>query len=130
MQRSTEFYKRLGFSGTLIDFKDYYEPMHPWFSGSPPRQHLRMVMSPNGGWLEPVEHDPPSADMRGEWGHVGAMDFGVGVRDLDLAVERLGAAGVEFLSQPQTIEVDGGVWRYVYVKEPDGNYASLCEARY
>ena len=52
------------------------------------------------------------------------------VRDLDLAVRGLSAVGVEFVSEPQTIDVDGGLWRYAYRKEPDGNYTALCEARY
>lgn len=52
------------------------------------------------------------------------------VRDLDLAVRGLSAVGVEFVFEPQTIGVDGGLWRYACRKEPDGNYAALCEARY
>jgi catechol 2,3-dioxygenase-like lactoylglutathione lyase family enzyme len=130
MERSCSFYRQLGFTGNLFDLDDYYEPMHPWFAGPPPRQHLRMLMGPHGGWIEPVQHEPPSPDMRGEWGHVGAMDFGLGVRDLDVAMRRMSDAGVEFLSPPQTIAVDDGSWRYAYFREPDGNYASLCEARF
>ena len=130
MQASIEFYRHLGFVGTLMEMDDYNEPMHPWYPGPPPRQHLVIRMSPYGGWLELVQLDPPSPDMRGDWGHLGAMDFGIGVRDLDLAVDRLRAAGVEFASEPRTIAVDGGSWRYAYMKEPDGNYAALCEARY
>jgi catechol 2,3-dioxygenase-like lactoylglutathione lyase family enzyme len=128
--RSVEFYRRLGFVGTLMEMDDYNEPMHPWYPGPPPRQHLVILMTPYGGWLEFVQLDPPSADMRGDWGHLGAMDFGIGVRDLDLAVDRLRATGVEFTSEPQTIAVGGGAWRYAYMKDPDGNYAALCEARY
>ena len=130
IEHTVEFYRRLGFSGILFDIDGQYEPMDPWYSGSPPRQHMMMLMSPHGAWVEPVQHDPPSPDMRGEWGHLGAMDFGLGVRDLDLAVKRLGGGGMEFLSEPQTVEVDGGSWRYAYIREPDGNYAALCESRY
>lgn len=131
LERSIGFYRRLGFTGGFrVMDGDYNETMRSWYSAPAPRQHVMLLMSPIGGWLEPVQLDPPSADMRGHWGHLGAMDFGIGVRDLDRAVETQRASGVEFLCEPQTIAVDGGSWRYAYMKEPDGNYAALCEARY
>ena len=91
---------------------------------------LATLFNPYGAGLEPVQHDPPSPDMRGDWGHVGPMEFGVGVTNLDGALEQLAADGIETHSGPQTIEVDGGTWRYAYVVDPDGLYVYLTEGRY
>jgi hypothetical protein len=64
--------------------------------------------------------------MRGEWGHLGPFDFGVGVRNLDVA-----AGSVQLTAEPQTIDLGGGAtWRYAYFEEPDGTYVCLTEARY
>lgn len=132
MERTAGIYRRLGFTAALAEMDGYNEPMHPWYpgpSGPAPRQRLRILMSPYGGWLEPVQLDrrqPTCAATRDAWGD-GLR--GIGVRDLDRAVGRLRTAGVGFVSGPQTIAVGGGLWRYAYVKEPDGNYAALCEAR-
>jgi catechol 2,3-dioxygenase-like lactoylglutathione lyase family enzyme len=129
LERTREFYRRLGFTGTLFDSDGYFEPMHPWYAPrQPPRQKMTLLTNPFGGGLEPVEHDPPSPDMRGEWGHLGPFDFGIGVRNLDVAARQL---GLELHSAPQRVELGGGAtWGYAYFAEPDGTYACVTEARY
>ncbi|HEX6022048.1 MAG TPA: VOC family protein [Solirubrobacter sp.] len=127
LERTREFYRALGFTGMLFNSDGYFEPMDPWFAPRPaPRQKMTLLTNPFGGGLEPVEHDPPSPDKRGEWGHLGPFDFGVGVRNLDVA-----AGKVKLVAEPQTIELGGGAtWRYAYFEEPDGTYVCLTEARY
>jgi catechol 2,3-dioxygenase-like lactoylglutathione lyase family enzyme len=69
--------------------------------------------------------------MRGEWGHLGPFDFGVGVRNLDIAVARLRTLGIELVSEPQTIQLGGGAtWGYAYFADPDGTRVCLTEGRY
>jgi len=64
--------------------------------------------------------------MRGEWGHLGPFDFGVGVRNLDVA-----ARAVELVADPFTVELgDGATWRYAYFADPDGTYVCLSETRF
>jgi hypothetical protein len=59
------------------------------------------------------------------------MDFGIRVGNVDTAVARLRAEGLDVHSQPRTLAVGhGGEWRYAYFAEPDGNYVSFVEARY
>jgi catechol 2,3-dioxygenase-like lactoylglutathione lyase family enzyme len=127
LERTRAFYKELGFTGMLFNSDGYFEPMDPWFAPRPaPRQKMTLLTNPFGGGLEPVEHDPPSPDKRGEWGHLGPFDFGVGVRNIDLA-----AHDVLLKGEVQTIDLGGGAtWRYAYFDEPDGTYVCLTEARY
>jgi hypothetical protein len=107
----------------------WYRP--PWYEPSElPKQHMTMPMAAQGAAIEPVVLDPPGHDCRGDWGHLGPMDFGIRVSNIDAAVAELRSGGVEALGEPQTIAVNGGEWRYVAVAEPDGNYVSLVEARY
>jgi catechol 2,3-dioxygenase-like lactoylglutathione lyase family enzyme len=130
IERSRTFYEGLGFGGLLFDSDGYFAPMDPWYSGPAPRQHMMLLTNPYGAGLEPVQHDPPSPDMRGEWGHAGPMEFGIGVTNLDLACQELSDRGIELHSAPQTVTVDGGSWRYAYFTDPDGLYVYLSEARY
>jgi catechol 2,3-dioxygenase-like lactoylglutathione lyase family enzyme len=131
IERSRDFYRRLGFTGLLFDSDDFFEPMDPWYTPrTPPKQHMMLLTNPRGAGLEPVQHDPPSPDMRGEWGHRGPMEFAIGVTNLDDACGQLTAGGIETLSAVQTIDVGSGTWRYAYLADPDGLYVSLTETRY
>jgi catechol 2,3-dioxygenase-like lactoylglutathione lyase family enzyme len=129
LQRTRAFYRSMGFTGMLFDSDGYFEPMHPWYGErQPPRQKMTLLTNPFGAGIEPVEHVPPSPDMRGDWGHLGPFDFGIGVHNLDLAARRL---GLELAGPPQEVQLGGGAsWRYAYFAEPDGTYAYLTEARY
>ena len=73
--------------------------------------------------------DPPGHDCRGDWGHLGPMDFGIRVGNLEEASASLAASGVESYGA-QSLDVGSGEWRYLYFGEPDGNYVQLVEARY
>jgi catechol 2,3-dioxygenase-like lactoylglutathione lyase family enzyme len=136
MARTRAFYERLGFDSLLFESVDFFDPMAPWYQppwydpDALPAQHMTMPMAGQGAAIEPVVLDPPGHDCRGEWGHLGPMEFAVGVANLERAVAELSADGVEILGEPQTVDVGTGEWRYVYVAEPDRNYVSLVEARY
>ena len=108
IERSQAFYERIGFSGLLFDSNGFFEPMDPWYATrTPPVQHMMLLTNPYGAGLEPVQHDPPSPDMRGEWGHLGPMDFGIGVTNLDRALGSCRRGHRDPLGA-QTIEVDAG----------------------
>ncbi len=136
MARTRAFYERLGFTELLFESFDFFDPMAPWYvapwyePGNLPAQHMTMPMPPQGAAIEPVVLDPPGHDCRGEWGHLGPMDFGIRVANIDTAAAELRADGVEVHGEPQAIDLGGGrEWRTVAFEEPDGNYVSLVEAR-
>jgi len=132
IERTRAFYSALGFAGMLFETNGYFEPMHPWYAPrEPPSQHMMLLTNPYGGGLEPVEHDPPSPDMRGEWGHLGPFEFGIGVRSIEQAAAALRAQGVELRCEPQTIDLgDGASWSYAYFADPDDLYVCITETRY
>ena len=135
MARTRAFYERLGFAELLFESTEFFDPMapwyrEPWYSGDLPAQHMTMPMPPQGAAIEPVVLDPPGHDCRGEWGHLGPMEFAVGVSSLERGIAELGRLGVELVGEPQAVDVGTGEWRYAYFAEPDGNYVSLVEARY
>lgn len=131
LERTRAFYRRLGFTGMLFESDGYFEPMHPWYAPrEPPRQRMTLITNPHGAGMEPVEHHPPSPDMRGEWGHLGPFEFGIGVRSIERAAGALRATGVELLCEPQTIDLGGGAtWSYAYFADPDDLYVCLSEVR-
>jgi catechol 2,3-dioxygenase-like lactoylglutathione lyase family enzyme len=131
LERTRDFYRRLGFTGRLFESDGYFEPMHPWFHPrTPPRQRMTLLTSPFGGALEPVQHFPPSPDMRGEWGHLGTYEFAVGARCIDSAIEHLAAADIALVGDPVTIDLGGGAtWRYAYFQDPDDLYVCVTEVR-
>jgi catechol 2,3-dioxygenase-like lactoylglutathione lyase family enzyme len=132
IDRTRDFYRQLGFTGMLFESDGIFEPMNTWYSPrAQPRQRMTLLTNPFGGGMEPVEHIPPSPDMRGDWGHLGPFDFGIGVRSLDVALTLLRDRGIELRSEPQQVELGGGAtWRYAYIVDPDDLYVCLTEARY
>jgi len=126
------FYAKLGFTGMLFESHVRFEPMDPWYAPrQPPVQRMALFTNPHGGGMEPVVHEPPSPDMRGEWGHLGPFDFGIGVRSLELALEGLLEEGIALRSEPQTIDLGGGAsWSFAYFQDPDDLYVCLTETRY
>jgi catechol 2,3-dioxygenase-like lactoylglutathione lyase family enzyme len=131
IDRTREFYAGLGFTGQLFESDGYFEPMHPWFAPrTPPRQKMRLLTSPLGGNLEPVQHFPPSPDMRGEWGHLGTFEFAIGARCLEAAIEHLAASDIKLVDEPAIIDLGGGAtWRYAYFADPDDLYVCVSEVR-
>lgn len=137
MARTRAFYERLGFTQLLFESVDFFDPMAPWYRapwydpGRLPAQHMTMPMAAQGAAIEPVVLDPPGPDCRGEWGHLGPMDFGIRVANIAAAAAELRADGIEVHGEPQTVDLGGGrEWRSVAFAEPDGNYVSLVEGRY
>jgi catechol 2,3-dioxygenase-like lactoylglutathione lyase family enzyme len=123
LERTREFYRALGFTGMLFNSDGYFEPMDPWFAPrKAPRQKMTLLTNPFGVGLEPVEHDPPSPDMRGEWGHLGPFEFAIGVGSLERGIARLRELGVELSGEPVSLDVGTGEWRYVYFRDPDDLY--------
>ncbi len=125
------FYQNLGFTGQLFESDGYFEPMHPWFHPrTPPRMRMMLLTSPLGGALEPVQHFPPSPDMRGGWGHLGTYEFGIGTRCIERAVEHLEKSGAKLSGDPVSIDLGGGAsWRYAYFRDPDDLYVCVTEVR-
>ena len=132
LERTRAFYRQLDFGGMLFDSDGVFEPMGPWFaSGEAPRMKMTLLTNPHGAGMEPVEQVPLGPDARGDWGHVGPFDFGIGVRSLDTAVRQLGELGIELRGEPGTVDLGGGAsWRYAYFTDPDGIFVCLTEARY
>jgi catechol 2,3-dioxygenase-like lactoylglutathione lyase family enzyme len=130
MSATREFYAQFGFSHLVFETKGYFEPMRPWFPGPLPRMHMILVLPGQGAGIEPVRLHPETMDGRGTWGHVGPMEFAIGVTNIDRAYSELSAAGITFYSEPQTVDVAVGEWRYAYFQDPDGLAVSLVETRY
>jgi len=127
---SRRFYETLGFGEMLFESTEFFEPMTPWYDRELPDQHMVMMLSSQGGGIEPCKLTPLGPDCRGEWGHLGPMEFAVGVSNLERACDHLRRAGIELLGEPHSVDVGTGEWRYAHVADPDGLYVSLVEPRY
>jgi catechol 2,3-dioxygenase-like lactoylglutathione lyase family enzyme len=132
MAVTREFYADFGFTQDrlVLESDGYFEPMRPWYDREMPRQHMILVLPGQGAGIEPVQLREEIKDCRGEWGHLGPMEFAIGVTNLDQAYEQLSASGLEFRGDIQTVDVGTGEWRYAYFTDPDGLYVSLVEPRY
>jgi len=129
MKQTRDFYKILGFDDLIFESDEFFEPMAPWYQpGRPlPGHHMTLTMGNVGAGIEPVRLNPLYEDCRGEWGHVGPMEFAVGVDDLDAAIEVLAANGIEMHSEPQSLDVGVAEFKYVYFTDPDNQYVALAE---
>ena len=130
MEAQPRVLRRLGFDEMLFESTDFFDPMAPWYDrraagpahgdddvGAGRRRSSRCVLTPLG------------PDCRGEWGHLGPMEFAVGVTNLERASRSSQAAGVE-RGRARTVDVGTGEWRSAYFGDPDGLYVSLVEPRY
>jgi catechol 2,3-dioxygenase-like lactoylglutathione lyase family enzyme len=129
IDRTREFYGRLGFTELLFESTDFFDPMAPWYQGDPPDQHMIMLLSAQGAGIEPVVLDPEGPDLRGEWGHIGPFEFAVGVTSLERGLAELRDLGV-VTGEPVTLDVGSGEWRYAPLRDPDDLYVTLVEPRY
>jgi catechol 2,3-dioxygenase-like lactoylglutathione lyase family enzyme len=130
MDATRAYYERLGFTEMLFESTEFFGPMAPWYPGEPPDQHMLMLLSAQGAGIEPVVLDPPGPDCRGEWGHIGPFEFAIGVGNLEQACAQLRDQGIELTTEPQTVNVGTGEWKYAYFEDPDGLYVSVVEPRY
>lgn len=132
MKVTTDFYKQLGFTDQIFESKEFFDPMAPWYQvGRPlPGHHMTLWLSGEGAGIEPVRLTPLWEDCRGEWGHVGPMDFGIGVQNIKKAVATLKSLGIETHSDIQVLDVGNTEFKYVYFKDPDDQYVSLVESNY
>ena len=132
MDRSLKFYRELGFTDLVFDITERHWTMAPMYPAKPPKIRCAMIANYYGAWIEPIQLLPPDkpTPFNKAWGHLGPMEFAVGVSNIEKAYEELQEKGIKFLSPPQTIEVSSGQWKYAYVVEPDNLYVSLIEPRY
>jgi catechol 2,3-dioxygenase-like lactoylglutathione lyase family enzyme len=129
MDVSVQYYKRLGFTDSIFNFQGYLASMAIWFE-EPTQMKITMLANNLGAGIEPIQQIPITKDLRGNWGHLGPMEFAIGVTNLEKAYEELTHEGVHFICSPQTLEGRQGELKYAYLVEPDGLYVSLVEPRY
>lgn len=80
--------------------------------------------------LELIEYERPktASGPRRPFSEPGTAIVALGLKDSKEVVERLGAAGVEVISQPVFYETDDGARSYTtYLHDPDGNALALFE---
>jgi len=133
METSMKFYRELGFTELIFDSWGINQyKMATMFPPNPPKIRAAMMANFNGAWIEPVQLQPPykPTPFKKAWGHLGPMEFAIGVTNLEKACDTLQRKGIKFLSPPQTVEVSSGQWKYAYLLEPDNLYVSLIEPRY
>ena len=75
-------------------------------------------------WQEPNDSDPPYSHLY----HLGIARIALASDDLDADMTQLQAHGVEFLSPPATVQMEGQpASRFVCFKDPDGTVLELVE---
>ena len=132
LDRSKAFYELLGFR-SVIDLPPGGGADMLHGLGLPPGSRARgaiMMLDPDQPrstrldlleWLEPRTWGRPYEDLA----HVGAARIALWTTGLDEEVERLRAAGVDFLSEP--VAMDGFDTRFVCFRDPDGTVLELIE---
>lgn len=129
VNKALEFYSRVGMDLDLWNFEGVQKPMAVWYGHDQPMKE-KLIGNLRGGTIELIELMPETKDCRGAWGHIGAMDFSLETTNIELAYQELKAKGMEFFSEPVTVRMPEGEWKYVYFSDPDGNYVSLIEQRF
>lgn len=132
LDRSVEFYQRLGFQ-VLADRKVDNPKLAEAFavpSSECRFVHLRLGDDETATVLDAVEwFDPATADGAGTpaQNQRGITRFAVLTDDTDTVYRELSAAGAEFVTTPTTVMTPEGGWRVCLVKDPDGVVIQITE---
>ena len=132
-ERSLRFYELLGFE-RLIDVPATNTAEVAAAVGMPPyrvKGALLVLQTAAGSfmldlleWQQPTDDSPPYPHLY----HLGIARIALSTDDLDSDMARLQAEGVEFLSEPATVELEGQPpTRFVCFKDPDGTILELVQ---
>ena len=131
--RSVKFYELLGFQKVFdVPAKNTKEVAEA--VGMPPytvKGALLMLVNSETPfmidlleWQEPSDSKPPYPHLY----HLGIARIALATDDLDSDVTFLKSQGVEFLSEPATVKLEGQPeTRFVCFKDPDGTVLELVE---
>ncbi|MEM1247066.1 MAG: VOC family protein [Acidobacteriota bacterium] len=133
-ERSLRFYELLGFR-KAIDVPETNTPEVAAAVGMPPyrvRGALLSLPTSQGTflldlleWKEPRDDSPPYPHLY----HLGIARIALATDDLEGDMTRLREQGVEFLSQPATVELEGGRRsRFVCFEDPDGTVLEIVDS--
>jgi len=131
--RSLRFYELLGFR-RASDVPPTNTPEVAAAVGMPPyrvKGALLVLRTATGSlmldlleWQEPTDPAPPYPHLY----HLGIARIALATDDLDGDVARLEAEGVELLSKPATVSIEGlPPTRFVCFKDPDGTVLELVQ---
>jgi catechol 2,3-dioxygenase-like lactoylglutathione lyase family enzyme len=131
-ERSLRFYEMLGFK-TLWEVPETNSPEVAAAVGMPP-YHVRgsLLILDKGinstmidllEWKYPRDNEAPYPYLY----HLGIARIALATKDLDADMAVLKAHGVELISDPACVEVQGFVSRFVCFKDPDGTVLELVE---
>jgi len=129
--QSRAFYEGLGFE-MLVMAPERNTPEVAAAVGMPPYHLKGGLMRVPGSqtlidlleWKEPRDDSPPYAHLY----HLGLGRIALATTDLDADIETLASQGVEFLSEPATVEMENmPTSRFVCFKDPDGTILELVE---
>lgn len=132
--RSLAFYERLGFQ-KLVDVAPTNTREVAAAVGMPPyRVKGALLILANTAspfvidlleWQEPNDPAPPYPHLY----HLGLARIALSTDDLDADMAELKSHGVEFLSDPATVQMEGRdtATRFVCFKDPDGTVLELVQ---
>jgi catechol 2,3-dioxygenase-like lactoylglutathione lyase family enzyme len=129
LEQSISFYEMLGFlPSTLTDVDVPAEEaaglgMPPYQLRATPKMHLDGYVIDLIQWIEPYDPSAPYALMN----HLGLSRISLQTTNLDADMTTLQAGGVEFFSEPVTIDRPVPGSRLVCFKDPDGTLIELVE---
>lgn len=130
--RSKAFYEMLGFEH-MMDVPPTNTPEVAAAVGMPPYRVKGALLVLRTGsqpfvldlleWQEPTDEAAPYPHLY----HLGIARIALSSDDLVGDVERLKASGVEFLSEPASVTLQGRTTTFVCFKDPDGTILELAQ---
>jgi len=129
LEQSISFYEMLGFLPSVVTEVDVPAEeaaglgMPPYQLRASPKMHLDGYVIDLIEWIEPYDPSVPYALMN----HLGLSRISLQTTNLDADMTTLQAEGVEFFSEPVTIDRPAQGSRLVCFKDPDGTLIELVE---
>lgn len=131
--RSLEFYELLGFQ-KYLDVPSTNTKEVAAAVGMPPYRVKGALLALNNAknpfvidlleWQDPKDDEAPYGHLY----HLGINRIALSTDDLEQEMARLKLEGIEFLSEPASVKIEGGPeTRFVCFKDPDGTIIELVQ---
>ena len=123
IERSARFYERFGYA-RVNRYSQSGSELDRAVATVPADMEIQILRRPDGAMLELIAYTKQPSARAARNGVVGAGHIAFVVADIEAAYDELRAAGVEFLSAPNTDQYGE---RWVYLRDPDGITVELMQ---
>ncbi len=130
LEESQIFYEKLGFTDVMRGDSEVSADFAAALKMPPYTLSFKQMISRDWSLIDLIKWDDPfdNATAYSSVNHLGLARLTLKTSDLDADIITLESQGIEFFSEPVTVESLSGTKKFVLLKDPDGTIIELVES--